>query len=414
MLVAIAVATTFTPALLKLTGMRVLKRSERASIGHEKHRQEPSTPMRTGWAIARVVLATAMLAIIAIPAASMRLGLPGGESEPIGSPAHSAFTVTAAQFGEGYEGRLLVIETLPAPVTEDTAVLAQAPFVEQLMARDDVRAVVPVGLSEDGTLIAYQVIPFEGANAESTADLVNALRQSSPLTVAGQQVEIGVAGSASAAIDVSQRLADVLPLYLSVVVGLSLIILIIAFRSIFVPLIASIGFVLSLFATFGGLTAIYQWGWLASVFGVTAPGPILSFLPVITIGILFGLAMDYQLFIAAGMREAYAHGASARISVVRGFRAGRAVVTAAAIIMISVFGGFIFADANMIRAIGFGLAFGVLVDAFIVRMTIIPAAMHLLGDKAWWIPRWLDRILPNADIEGTRLEREHPVPVTQD
>ena len=182
------------------------------------------------------------------------------------------------------------------------------------------------------------------------------------------------------------------------------------FRSFLVPITATVGFVLSLLAAFGGLTAIYQLGWLHQVFGVHDPAPILSFLPIIEVGILFGLAMDYQLFLVSGMREAYAHGAPAKIAVQRGLQAGRAVVTAAAIIMISVFAGFIFSDSSTIRPVGFGLAFGVLVDAFVVRLLLIPAAMHLLGRAAWWFPRWLDRIVPDVDVEGARLERTHPLP----
>jgi RND superfamily putative drug exporter len=193
-----------------------------------------------------------------------------------------------------------------------------------------------------------------------------------------------------------------------VVVGLSLIILIVVFRSLFVPVIATLGFILSYFAALGGVVAIYQWGWLADVFGVDSPGPILNFLPTILVGILFGLAMDYMLFLGSGMREAYAHGVPAREAVVHGMRAGRSVVTAAAIIMIAVFGGFVFSHSAMIRPIGFALAFGVLVDAFLVRMLIIPALMHLVGDKAWWLPKWLDRILPDVDVEGAALERRHP------
>ena len=151
------------------------------------------------------------------------------------------------------------------------------------------------------------------------------------------------------------------------------------------------------------MVAIYQWGWLGGVFGVHAPGPVLSFLPTILVGVLFGLAMDYQLFLVSGMREAFVHGRSARAAVQEGLQGGRAVVTAAAIIMISVFAGFVFSHMAMIRPMGFGLAFGVLVDAFVVRMMLIPAVMHLLGDRAWWLPRWLDRILPNVDVEGEKL-----------
>jgi RND superfamily putative drug exporter len=270
-----------------------------------------------------------------------------------------------------------------------------------------VSAVAPIGTSADGTAIAFQVIPTGGPSSVETETLVHDLRDISPLDTGEGEVALGVAGNASAQIDISEKLGQVLPLYLGVVLGLSLIILIIVFRSILIPLVATAGFVLSLVATFGGLTAIYQLGWLSAVFGVHDPAPILSFLPVLEIGILFGLAMDYQLFLVSGMREAYAHGAPARVAVRRGLRVGRPVVTAAAIIMISVFAGFVFSDSSTIRPIGFGLAFGVLVDAFVVRMLLVPAAMHLLGDAAWWMPRRLGRIIPNIDVEGASLEGLH-------
>ena len=181
------------------------------------------------------------------------------------------------------------------------------------------------------------------------------------------------------------------------------------FRSILVPVIATLGFVLSLIAALGATTAVYQWGWFSGVFGVHDPGPVLNFMPIIVMGVLFGLAMDYQLFLVSGMREAYVHGAPARLAVAAGMRNGRAVVTAAALIMMAVFGGFVFSHLSMVRPIGFGLALGVLFDAFIVRLLITPALMTLLGKSAWWIPKWLDRIMPDVDVEGSRLERTHPM-----
>ena len=247
--------------------------------------------------------------------------------------------------------------------------------------------------------------PTGGPSSISTERLVHDLRAIKPIATSDGKITLGVAGNTSAQIDVSDKLSAALPLYLVVVVGFSLIMLIIVFRSILVPLTATAGFVLSLLASFGGLTAVYQWGWLSSIFGVHDPAPILAFLPIIEVGVLFGLAMDYQLFLVSGMREAYVHGAPAKIAVQRGLHAGRPVVTAAAIIMMSVFAGFIFSDSATIQPIGFGLAFGVLVDAFIVRMLLIPAAMHLLGNAAWWFPKWLDRIVPNVDVEGAKLER---------
>lgn len=405
--VAVLVAITLTPAWLKLIGMRALSRRERAKLSeHTGAATKPAQPkpMSTVSAVARAVLGIAALAVIAIPALDLRLNLPDGSSEPHESTQYQAYTTIAEQFGEGMNGPLLVVADLPEPAGEEELPAQQLEIGEQLMAQDDVTAVAPFGSSEDGTVIGFQVIPAEGPTAESTEALVNELRE---LDLEGE-VSIAVAGQASGNIDISDKLADALPTYLAVVVGLSLLILILVFRSILVPVIATAGFILSYFAALGGVVAIYQWGWLSGLFGVESPGPILNFLPTIAVGILFGLAMDYMLFLGTGMREAYAHGVSARDAVVQGFRAGRSVVTAAAIIMVSVFGGFIFAESAMIRPIGFALAFGVLVDAFVVRMLIIPALMHLFGKGAWWLPRWLDRILPDVDVEGAKLERRHP------
>ncbi len=410
-LVAVLIAVTMTPALLALVGMRVLNRRERAALAASTGPDAPAPtatkplrPMSTPGAVVRALACIGALVVVALPALELRLGLPDGATEPHESTQYHAYSTIEQRFGEGQNGTLLVVAELPQAPAEGQETVTQAAIAQQIFDQDDVVAVAPIGTSQDGTTIAFQVIPKEGPTSESTEDLVNTLRG---LTL-DDGVTIGVAGQASGNIDVSATLADALPTYLAVVVGLSLIILVLVFRSIFVPVVATLGFILSFFAALGGVVAIYQWGWLSGVFGVETPGPVLNFLPTILVGILFGLAMDYQLFLGSGMREAYAHGAPARIAVVQGLRAGRSVVTAAAIIMISVFGGFVFSHAAMIRPIGFALAFGVLVDAFVVRMVLIPALMHLVGDKAWWLPRWLDKVLPDVDVEGAALERRHP------
>jgi len=413
--VAVLVAVTLTPALLSLAGMRILSKKERARLADEGpasvaegsaavRRAGRRSTMSTPAAIASALAAVALLVLVALPVGSMRLGLPDGGSEPEGSDSQVAYELTAEKFGEGYNGPLVVTVDLPAGLDEDAAEDARLAVGEQLAGLEHAHAVVPAGFNEDRTVTMFQVLPEEGPNAVSTEELVRDLRATEP---AGEASNLGVAGMTSGFIDVSEKLSDALPLYLGVVVGLSLLIMVLVFRSILVPLIATGGFVLSMFAAMGGVVAIYQWGWLGSVFGVHNPGPVLSFLPTIMIGVLFGLAMDYQLFIASGMREAYAHGLPARQAVLTGLRSGRAVVIAAAIIMISVFGGFIFAHDAMIRPMGFGLAFGVLLDAFVVRLLLMPALMHLLGEKAWWLPRWLDRIMPDVDVEGAQLERAH-------
>ena len=264
----------------------------------------------------------------------------------------------------------------------------------------------PVALSEDRGTALFQVIPKEGPASASTTELVSELRAKGSEINTKTGVTIGLTGQTAGNIDVSTKLGAALPPYLAIVVGLSLILLLLVFRSVVVPLLATGGFLLSLAAAFGAVVAVYQWGWLGDIFDVANPGAVLSFLPIILIGVLFGLAMDYQVFITSGMRESYMHGEPARHAVRSGFSHAAAVVTAAAIIMVSVFAGFIFSHLTMVRPLGFAMAFGVLVDAFVVRMTILPAVMFLLGEKAWWLPRWLSRVLPDVDVEGARLP--HP------
>lgn len=413
-LVAVLMSVTLTPAVLSLIGMRILRRREREQLasapatpadGHA----DRDRPMRSSRAWAVLALGIIGLLVVAAPATQMRLGLPDGSTQASDTSGYQAYAVQADKFGEGANSPLLVLADLPQPVAEDDVTAEQARIGQQLGDVWDVEAVVPIGASKDRSALAFQVVPDGSPTSESTVELVQNLRVTTPTTTSGDRVTVGVAGNASAGIDISDQLFDVLPTYLALVVGLSLLILVLVFRSILVPVTATLGFVLSLLAAFGGITAIFQLGFLSELFGLNAPGPVLSFLPIIATGILFGLAMDYQLFLVSGMRESYAHGAPARVAVQHGLRAGRSVVTAAAIIMISVFAGFIFSHDATIKPIGFGLAFGVLVDAFVVRMLLIPAAMHLLGKKAWWIPRWLDRLLPDLDVEGTKLERSHTV-----
>ena len=405
--VAVLIAITLTPAMLGIAGTRVLPRKQRAIAPHDPTAPAPklAQPMSTRRAVLSIVGGVAALGLIALPALSMRLGLPDGSSASVASTQYAAYTTVAKEFGAGQNGPLVVVVDLPANLSDADITALQVRVGQAIMAQHDVVAVAPIATATDKNLTAFRVVPAGGPSSASTELLVHDLRGLKLADDPG--LTLGVAGAASGNIDISEKLSGALPIYLTLVVGLSLIILITVFRSLLVPLVATAGFVLSLFAAFGGVTAIYQWGWLGSVFGVHDPGPVLNFLPTLLVGILFGLAMDYQLFLVSGMREAYVHGAPARNAVMAGLHAGRNVVIAAAIIMISVFGGFVFSETTIIRPLGFGLAFGVLLDAFVVRMLIVPAVMHLAGDTAWWLPRWLDRLLPNVDIEGAALERRH-------
>lgn len=264
---------------------------------------------------------------------------------------------------------------------------------------DAVKEAIPATVNENGTAGIIQVISDTSPSSQATSALIDSLRsESEKQRLRGDtQATLAVTGATALQNDVNAKLAAALPQYLAVVVGLSLVLLIVAFRSILVPLKATLGFLLSVLAMFGALVAVFQWGWFDIA---DAPGPIVSFIPIIAIGILFGLAMDYEFFLVSGMHEEFAHTKNARQAVVRGFGAGSKVVTAAGIIMISVFAGFITNHDVTIQALGFGLAFGILIDAFLVRMTIVPAVMTLLGASAWWLPKWLDKILPRISIEG--------------
>lgn len=405
-LVAVLVSVTLTPAMLGLVGRRLLPKR-----GRGKHSVGPDS--RGGWAATvqrRPILATlgvlALAALAVAPTMDIRLGLPDGSAEPADSTAYRSYDQIRESFGAGVNGPIVVMAQLNTPAADEAEISAtQLDLAEELSTRQGVEYVVPIGISDDLRTMALQLVPTDGPSEEATEVLVEGLQDDA--TELGQTfaADVGFTGQTVANIDISQQLADALPLYLTIVIGLSLLLLILVFRSILVPVLATAGFLITLVIAFGTVVMIYQWGWLGSIFGVHEPGPILAFLPTLLIGVLFGLAMDYQLFLVSAMREAKVHGESARDAIITGFNHSARVVTAAAIIMISVFGGFVFAHLAMIRPVGFGLAIGVLVDAFLVRMTLTPAVLSLLGEKAWWLPSWLDRILPNVDVEGTALER---------
>ncbi len=437
--VAVLLALTLTPALLRVIGKRVLSpRSRRALLARQKADENeaeledaqeraaeadrrPATHSR-GWGalvtrhpVLTLVAVTVVLGCLAIPAASLRLGLPDGGYEPASSSAYKAYTTIADEFGPGQNAAVVAVAKVPATtaatLTPSTATNLELDVAERLKATRDVAYVVPIGASPDRRTMAFQLVPKTGPSDDATVQLITDLRLERQTVMRDNGLSsLGYAGQTVANIDISQRLASALPLYLAVVVGISLILLLLVFRSVVVPLLATGGFLLSVAAALGSVVAVYQWGWLGSVFGVEHAGLILSFLPTLVVGILFGLAMDYQMFIVSGMREAWSHGHTGHTAVRVGFAQGARVVTAAALIMASVFFSFIHAGMTMIRPIGFALAVGILIDAFVVRMTAMPALLHLFADRTWYLPRWLDRIVPNLDVEGTTLEKEHALP----
>lgn len=400
-LTAVLVALTLLPALLGFVGKRVLPR---------KLRKAPTAPAAEGFGfrwgrfttrfrVPIVALGIIGLGALALPVQDMRLALPDGASAAAGTNQRVAYDLTAAAFGPGANGPLVVV------VKSNNADAVVQQVLAKTQGLPDVVAAQPGPASADGTTRLLQVIPASGPATEETADLVKNLR-SAIAPLATGDTTISVTGNTAVGVDVSNKLSDALPTYLLVVIGLSFLLLLLAFRSLLVPLKATLGFVLTIGATFGITVAVFQQGWGASLLGVDSPGPLVSFLPIIMMGVLFGLAMDYEVFIVSRVREEFVHGKHATEATVEGLGHGARVVTAAALIMASVFAGFIFVHDPIIKAIGFGLTIGVLVDAFIVRMTLVPAVLSLLGDRAWWFPHWLDRLTPKVDIEGESLRVE--------
>ncbi|ONI91493.1 hypothetical protein ALI144C_01010 [Actinosynnema sp. ALI-1.44] len=403
--VAVLIALTLLPAILGYVGDRIV--SDKARAKAETPGKKEAFGYRWGRAVSRrpitaLVLIVVSLGAIAIPAFSLEMGLPDDSTAQEGSPQQRANALVTQAFGPGFSGPLVVVADLPSGVGPEQALGALA---GKLSSVPDVIRVVPAGLNPDKTAAVLQVIPGSGPSTEATKDLVSRLREMTGEVKAQTGSTIGVTGQTALNIDVSQKLSDALPTYLIVIVGLSLILLAIMFRSILVPIKATAGFLLTVAASIGAVVAIFQWGWLGDLLGISHGSPIISFLPILMTGILFGLAMDYEVFLVSGMREAYVHGDTPKDAVVEGLGHSARVVTAAALIMTAVFAGFVFSHDTVIKSMGFALAFGVMVDAFLIRMTLVPALMTLFGKAAWWYPKPLDRITPNVDVEGETLAR---------
>ncbi len=405
--VAVVVALTLLPAVLGFAGTRIMKGNLQTKRMRALERGE-GEPMGVRWVqhVIRhpwraLLVSVAVLGVLAIPALSMRLGMPDDSTAPAGSTQRVAYDTLSKGFGPGYNGPLTVV--VDARDSKDPKAAAEQ-TVAALGKLPDVASVSPAVFNTSGDVALIRAVPKGSPSSQETVDLVGEIRDTTaPAVQRATDAEVVITGTTALNIDVSDKLGDALVPYLLVVVGLALILLLLVFRSILVPVKATLGFLLSVVATLGVLVAVFQWGWLKDVFGVDTTAPIVSVMPIFMIGVVFGLAMDYQVFLVTRMREEYVHGADPIEAVVAGFRHGARVVTAAAIIMISVFAGFLLADAALIKSIGLGLASAVLFDAFVVRMTIVPAVMALLGRRAWALPQRLDRILPNVDVEGEKL-----------
>ncbi|MFG3022179.1 MMPL family transporter [Streptomyces sp. NPDC048254] len=408
--VAVLIALTLIPALLGFAGRRIKPTGEKSKLlgggrAKKKHAERPN--MGTRWAsfvvrrpVAVLLLGVVGLGAAAIPATSLQLGLGDDGSQPTSTTQRRAYDLLSDGFGPGFNGPLMVV------VDAKDSAHPKSAFKKvdnEIKGLKDVVTVTPAAPNKAGDTATITVIPKSKPSSTTTEDLVHAIRDQGTEITADTDAKVLVTGSTAMNIDVSQKLNDALIPYLVLVVGLAFLLLIVVFRSILVPLKAALGFLLSVMAALGAVVAVFQWGWLSRLLGVEETGPVMSMMPIFMVGVVFGLAMDYEVFLVTRMREAYVHGEKPSQAVVTGFKHGARVVTAAAIIMMAVFSGFIGSSESMIKMIGFGLAIAVFFDAFIVRMAIVPAVLALLGKRAWWLPKWLDRLLPNVDVEGEGL-----------
>ncbi len=427
-------AGTLLPALLKLAGLRVLSRADRRALAEGRIHDEPAGRGFAGWAgvVARrpvtlVLVGVAVLGIIALPAVDLRLGTADQGNNPVGTTTRQAYDTLAEAFGPGVNGPLVVAVDLsgnpiPVPagppagqagVPADQAGSGAAPQVppqlHDLMAglRMDpgVASVTGPVPNADGTAALIRVIPTTGPQDQATSDLIDRVRtELVPATETSYGIAVHVGGPTATFDEFAERVQDAIPEFIALVIGLSMLLLVLAFRSLLVPLVGALLNLLSAAAAFGVVVAVFQWGWGAELIGLGRSGPIEPFLPVILFALLFGLSMDYQVFLVSRMHEEWLRTRDNATAVRVGHAATGKVIVVAASIMVFVFGAFVGGDARTIKLMGLGMAAAVLLDAFVIRMLIVPALMHRLGRANWWLPAWLDRVLPHLSIEGPTAE----------
>lgn len=409
---AIVVAITVVPAVISVLGERVVPPVERKKTLGEKiaDRVKLSGKFMNGWVklidkfpVLVALVGSILLAVISIPFFHMELGLPDDGVYGEDREERQAYDLLKEAYGEGYHAQLVVVAKATEANGEIVTKLEQ--LQQDISAMDHVNYIANVVPKETGDMAVIQLYPTTGPNDLETKELVNEIRNASN-EYEKDGIELFVTGTTAMNIDISDKLSEALPTFAMLIIGLAFVLFVVVFRSLLVPLKAVLGFVLSLGATLGFVTWVIQDGNYYEVFGFSTSGPVLNFLPIIVVGILFGLAMDYEMFLVSRMREEYTHSGNARKAVLAGLRDSGGVVVAAGLIMIAVFTGFMMASDPMVKVMGMALAFGVLFDAFIVRMMIVPAVMILMGKAAWYMPKWLDKILPNIDVEGEAIMKD--------
>ncbi|ADP82328.1 MMPL family transporter [Pseudofrankia inefficax] len=417
-LFTVLAAVTLLPALLSCLGLRVLSRRQRRQLAaggaapgapEVRHRRSPAR--RWGAFVTRVpgpmaVLALVLLAALAVPALSMRVGQADAGSDPAGSASRQYFELMSPAFGEGIDATLLLVAETPDP----GAAQALGTLVGNLSSVPDVAAVSPATAAGTGVQVV-RVTPSSSAGAQATVGLVDHLRTSViPAAEAGSQLRVSVGGETATNIDVAHALMSKLPLYLLLVAALGFLLLTVAFRSLLVPLVGAVSNLATIVVGLGVITAVFQWGWASRLLGVGDGAPISYIVPVMIVGVMSGLSMDYQVFLVSRIREEWTHSQDNARSIRTGVAETAKVIATAAVIMLCVFSSFGFSGQRIVACIGVGLALAVVVDAFVVRMVLVPAVLRLIGGRVWAYPRWAERVTPRLSVEGPPQAREAAQP----
>ncbi len=404
-LLTVLAALTLLPALLSLLGTRVLSRRHRRALAAGEIVTESGPGVWTRWATTVQrrpallgAIAAALIVVLAAPVAGLRLGSADDSSDPEGSVTHQYDATMSEGFGDGYGAQLLLVAQTP----DQASRAAFTGLADDLTGVDDVTAVTATPLDPEQTISLITVTPSSSAQSKTTSDLVDDLRtELVPAAESGTDLQVHVGGTTASGIDFAQALTSKLPIYLGIVAILGFVLLAVAFRSILVPLVGAVTNLLSIAAGLGVITAVFQFGWGSALFGVGSAAPIEPFAAVMIVGIVFGLSMDYQVFLVSRMHEEWTRTKDDRRAIRVGMsETGRVIATAAAI-MACVFASFGFTGERIIAELGVGMGAAVLVDALLVRMVLVPAIMHRIGARNWSYPRWAERITPHISIEGT-------------
>ena len=383
---------------LKVPGIRVAAVQNQSGMGYWLAR----TIQRAPWLW--LIVATASLLVLAYPALDVRLGASDAGSNPTSLSSRRSYDLLAEGFGPGYNGRMII----GAAIENEEQARAFAALPEAVAAEPNVVNVSPAAFNEDRTAALIVLVPSSAPQAEETDTLVHHLRDTLPDLMGHTDAEVLVGGTTAIFIDIGERVRERMPIFLAAVIGASFLLLMVVFRSLLVPIKAALMNVLAAGSAFGILVAIFQWGWGADLIGLEGTGPIESFLPMMMFAVLFGLSMDYEVFLVSRVREEYLATGDNAEAVARGLAATSRVISAAAAIMVAVFLSFALSDSRVVKEFGIGLAIAIFLDATVIRLILVPAAMQLMSDANWWLPGWLNRSLPSLGLSDASTREALP------